>query len=94
MMYTHFILVSLLFITSPLHAKNYGKINIKGYGDIYITARDVIANTIQMDSNGFTLNGGGNIQFSKEPRDDFSPDMYWAVSNNISDGNNINFITM
>ena len=32
------------------------------------------------NEDGFTLIGGGGIHFAKEPSDDFSPDMYWAVS--------------
>ena len=46
----------------------------------YSLAGEGIIGNIEMHEDGFTLIGGGGIHFAKEPPDDFSPDMYWAVS--------------
>ena len=70
----------LIILASPITAKNFGAINVAGYGDVYVVAGENNSGNIQMHDNGFTLVGGGGIHFAKEARDDFSPEMYWAVS--------------
>ena len=70
----------LLFLAGPIFAKNMGSFNISGYGPIYVVTDEKYVKNVEMHENGFTLRGGGRIYFSKEPRDDFHPDMYWAVS--------------
>ena len=57
-----------------------GSIPVNGFGYIYVVADEGNIGNIEMHEDGFTLIGGGGIHFAKEPRDDFSPDMYWAVS--------------
>ena len=70
----------VLFIAGPIFAKNMGSFNISGYGSIFVVTDEEYVKNVEMHENGFTLRGGGRIYFSKEPRDDFHPDMYWAVS--------------
>ena len=70
----------ILFLACPIFAKNMGTFNISGYGPIYVVTDEKYVKNVEMHENGFTLRGGGRIYFSKEPRDDFHPDMYWAVS--------------
>ena len=57
-----------------------GSIPVTGFGDIYVVTDEGNVGNVQMHENGFTLVGGGGIHFAKEPREDFSPDMFWAVS--------------
>ena len=71
---------AILFLAGPNFAKNMGSFNISGYGPIYVVTDEEYVKNVEMHENGFTLRGGGRIYFSKEPRDDFHPDMYWAVS--------------
>ena len=73
-------LFSLILLASPLLAKKFGSINVDGYGEIFIVGGDGNEYNVNMVENGFSLTGGGGIHFAKEDRDDFSPDMYWAVS--------------
>ena len=70
----------VLFLAGPIFAKNMGSFNISGYGPIYVVTDEEYVKNVEMHENGFTLRGGGRIYFSKESRDDFHPDMYWAVS--------------
>ena len=70
----------VLFLAGPIFALNMGSFNISGYGPIYVVTDEKGVKNVEMHENGFTLRGGGRIYFSKEPRDDFHPDMYWAVS--------------
>ena len=71
-------LLLLLALVSPLTAKNHGSVHVDGYGEIFVVGKDIPR--IHMEENGFSINGGGAIRFSKEARDDFAPEMYWAVS--------------
>ena len=68
------------FLAGQIFAKNMGSFNLSGYGPIYVVTDEKYVKNVEMHENGFTLRGGGRIYFSKEPRDDFHPDMYWAVS--------------
>ena len=70
----------ILFLARPILAKNMGSFDISGYGPIYVVTDEEYVKNVEMHENWFTLRGGGQIFFSKEPRDDFHPDMYWAVS--------------
>ena len=70
----------ILSLVSPIFAKNMGSFPISGYGSIYVVTDEKYVKNVEMHENGFTLRGGGRIYFSKEPRDDFHPEMYWAVS--------------
>ena len=68
------------FPDNPNFGQNMGSIPVNGFGYIYVVADEENIGNIEMHEDGFTLIGGGGIHFAKEPRDDFSPDMYWAVS--------------
>ena len=70
----------IFFLAGPISGKNMGSFNIFGYGPIYVITEEEYVKNVEMHENGFTLRGGGRIYFSKEPRDDFHQDMYWAVS--------------
>jgi len=69
----------LIFLVSPVFAINMGSIPVTGFGDIYVVTDEGNVGNVEMHENGFTLNGGGGIHFAKEPRDDFSPEMFWAT---------------
>ena len=70
----------LIFLVSPVFAINMGSIPVTGFGDIYVVTDEGNVGNVQMHENGFTLVGGGGIHFASEPREDFSPEMFWAVS--------------
>merc|ERR1719383_716267 len=63
----------------PSLAKNFGSVNVKGVGDVYVIGPDWTADFIQMNDNGFTLNGGGRIYFASNPSDSFGPDVFWQT---------------
>ena len=74
----------LIFIATPVLAKNFGSINVAGKGDVYIVSdykSDGYENVLMhVDGiNGFAIRGGGHIYFSNVPSDDFYPEMYWKV---------------
>jgi len=66
-------------IAAPTWGKNFGGINVDGVGQIYVVGPDWAAGNIQMNSNGFTLNGGGRIYLASNPTDGWDPNMFWQT---------------
>merc|ERR1712033_74694 len=66
-------------IAAPTWGKNFGGINVDGVGQIYVVGHDWAAGNIQMNSNGFTLNGGGRIYLASNPTDGWDPNMFWQT---------------
>jgi len=73
------VLLACLVAPPSAWAKNYGAINVKGYGDVYVVASEWVADRIRMHDNGFTIRGSTGIRLAAVPTDDTYPDMYWQV---------------
>merc|ERR1711872_253064 len=75
--------IGLLVVAAavPCLSKNFGKISVKGVEqDIYVVGPDWAAEFVTMNSNGFTLHGGGRVYFANKAVDDFSdPTAYWQT---------------
>jgi len=71
-----------VFMFGYASAVNFGSIDIKGVGPIYIVGGEWTAEFVNIttDGSGFTLSRGGRIYFAKDPAEDFSdPFMYWQT---------------
>jgi len=71
--------LALLLIVPCCFAKNFGGINVEGFGQVYVVGSDWNSDFVQVSSNELRLNGGGRIYFAKDSTDGVYPDMYWQT---------------
>ena len=78
-MKTSILILGLSLVLSNVSAKNFGGINVDGYGTVYVVGADWNSGMVSVSGNSLTLNGGGRIYFAKDATDGFNPDMYWQT---------------
>ena len=98
-MKTSILILGLFLALSNVSAKNFGGINVEGYGMVYVVGPDWSSEFVTVADNGVTLSRGGRIYLASAPVEDFSnPDMYWQtplLGNHFSfDVGNINDLTL
>ena len=79
-MKTSILILGLFLALSNVSAKNFGGINVEGYGIVYVVGPDWSSEFVTVADNGVTLSRGGRIYLASAPVEDFSnPDMYWQT---------------
>merc|ERR1719398_630569 len=63
----------------PAVARNFGSINVDGVGEVYVVGPDWTSSNVQMENNGFRLNGGGRVYLAQKPDDGLNADTYWQT---------------
>jgi len=56
---------------------NRGSIQVDGYGEVWVISPDWA--NVQVNGNGFTLNGNSRMYFASRPTDGFDADAYWQI---------------
>ncbi|XP_023346304.1 uncharacterized protein LOC111715231 [Eurytemora carolleeae] len=78
-MKTAWLIVVLAALAVPIFGKNFGSIEVKGVGTVYVLGPDWTAGNVEMLPNGFALNGGGRVYLGSQPNDGMDPNMYWQT---------------
>ena len=79
-MKTAILFLGLCLALSNVSAKNFGGINVEGYGMVYVVGPDWSSEFVTVNGNGVTLSRGGRIYLAQDAVEDFSnPNMYWQT---------------
>merc|ERR1712223_1290993 len=79
-MKTAVLFLGLCLALSNVSAKNFGGINVEGYGMVYVVGPDWSSEFVTVNGNGVTLSRGGRIYLAQDAVEDFSnPNMYWQT---------------